>query len=168
VIYLKMPSIQSTAGHSSQAEYSADGLYSFMTIFHSAASRGVENATIRAFNASRACPDGKSCTQATTGTAAGGQFPLTSEPAGPMELSPIQPGGGSRPGGGQATPGGQPGAGQPGGGQAGQANGGGQQQQGIGGQAGAGGQPGGQQGGGAAHPGGGQQGAGGATGAQKP
>ncbi|HEX8200140.1 MAG TPA: hypothetical protein VF590_06605 [Isosphaeraceae bacterium] len=93
VIYLRLPPIQSHAGRSPHSEFSADGLNTFVTLFHSAAAKGVENATIRAFNAARACPDGKNCDQTQApGAPAGGQVPLgeamTGQPQ-PTELTPV-------------------------------------------------------------------------------
>lgn len=41
--------------------YTADGVTSFIAIFNAAAARGVENATVRAFNATKACPECKDC-----------------------------------------------------------------------------------------------------------
>jgi hypothetical protein len=41
--------------------FTANGVSSFIAIFNSAATRGVENATIRAFNSTRACPQCKDC-----------------------------------------------------------------------------------------------------------
>ncbi len=43
------------------AVYSEAGLRAFASIFSSAATKGVENATIRAFNATKVCPPCKPC-----------------------------------------------------------------------------------------------------------
>jgi hypothetical protein len=50
-----LPAIEPASG------FTTEGITTFITVFHSAAARGVENATIRSFNATRACPDGKDC-----------------------------------------------------------------------------------------------------------
>ena len=55
-IYLAVPSVRP-----SDPTFSAVGVFAFDSIFSSAAARGVENATIRAMNATKACPDAKDC-----------------------------------------------------------------------------------------------------------
>ena len=57
-IYLAVPSVRP-----SDPTYSAGGVFAFDSIFSSAAARGVENATIRAMNATKACPDAKDCSK---------------------------------------------------------------------------------------------------------
>jgi hypothetical protein len=43
--------------------YSEAGLKAFVTLFRDAAAKGVENATVRAFNATKVAPDCVDCDQ---------------------------------------------------------------------------------------------------------
>lgn len=48
-------------GQSSTSAYTPGGTYAFINIFSMAATRGVENATIRAMNSTKICADSKNC-----------------------------------------------------------------------------------------------------------
>lgn len=52
VIYLRLPALQNT-----NQSYTANGVFAFNSLISGAVARGFENATIRAMNATKACPD---------------------------------------------------------------------------------------------------------------
>ena len=83
-LYLLLPPIEPSAA----IGYTPEGLSTFMTVFHNAAARGVENATLRAFNATRNCPDGKDC--GTVKEKVGGEGVQTPAETSPR-LEPIEP-----------------------------------------------------------------------------